>query len=35
MSYAPKIIPRRNNIELDNLTTSPVMLTQITATKST
>ena len=33
MSYATKIIPRGNNIELENFTTSPVMLTQITAKK--
>jgi hypothetical protein len=33
MSFATKIIPRGNNIELENFTTSPVMLTQITAKK--
>jgi hypothetical protein len=33
MSYATRIIPRGNNIELENFTTSPVMLTQITAKK--
>ena len=33
MSFAAKIIPRGNNIELENFTTSPVMLTKITARK--